>query len=129
MSSRFLIVDDNENVRKGLRTVLQAYPEWEVCGETSNGLAAIEMFRELQPTVVILDFQLPDIDGLEVARRMSEISPAVPIVMFTQHASPVLEKHAKGIGVRAVVSKTEAFPMMRIIEALLESGGSGPSAE
>jgi DNA-binding NarL/FixJ family response regulator len=129
MSSRFLIVDDSEAVRQSLRGVLQAEPNWEVCGEASDGLTAVEMFRALHPTIVILDFQLPGIDGLEAARRMSVVSPAVPIVMFTQHASPVLEEHAKEIGVRAVVSKTEAFPMVAIIKSLLGEGKSSQTGE
>ncbi len=119
MGSRFLIVDDSEVVRQGLRKVLQANPQWEVCGEASDGQTAVELFRKLPPTLVILDFKLPDIDGLEVARRMSMISSSVPIVMFTQHASPVLEKLAKDVGIRAVVSKTDAFTMVGVIRSLL----------
>jgi DNA-binding NarL/FixJ family response regulator len=129
MASRLLIVDDNETVRHGLRKVLQSNPELEICGEASDGLTAVELFRELRPNVVILDFQLPGIDGLEAARRMSEISPSVPIVMFTQHASPDLKKHAQKVGIRSVVSKTEAFPMIKIIETLLGSSDSDTSTE
>jgi len=129
MGSRFLIVDDSEAVRKGVRAVLLAKPDWEVCGECADGLTAVEMFRKLPPSLVILDFRLPDIDGLEVARRMAEISPSVPIVMFTQHASPVLEKLAKDVGIKAVVSKTEAFAMVGVIESLLEPGDSKTSPE
>jgi DNA-binding NarL/FixJ family response regulator len=124
MGSRLLIVDDSKAVRQGLRKVLEANPGWEICGEASDGLTAVEMFKELCPAAVILDFQLPDIDGLEVARRMSAISPTVPIVLFTQHASPDLERHAKEVGIRSVVSKTAAFPMIKIIESLLETRDS-----
>jgi DNA-binding NarL/FixJ family response regulator len=119
MVSRFLVVDDSEVVRQGLRTVLQANPQWEVSGEAADGLTAVELFRKLPPSLVILDFKLPDIDGLEVARRMATISPSVPIVLFTQHASNVLEKLAKDVGVRAVVSKTDAFAMVGVIQSLL----------
>ena len=89
MRTRFLVVDDSELVRRSLRTVLQANPEWEICGEASDGETAVEMFKDLHPNIVILDFQMPGINGIETARRMSEIAPAVPIVLFTQHASPV----------------------------------------
>jgi DNA-binding NarL/FixJ family response regulator len=126
MRTRFLIVDDSELVRRSLRTVLQANPEWEICGEAADGSSAVEMFRELQPNVVILDFQMPGINGIETARRMAEIAPAIPIVLFTQHASADLERHALEVGIRSVVSKTNAFPMVGMIEALLGSGdGSG----
>jgi DNA-binding NarL/FixJ family response regulator len=119
MSARFLIVDDSELVRQGLRAVLQANPNWEVCGEAADGLAGVEMLKTVQPNVVILDFQMPGISGLETARRMTAIAPAIPIVMFTQHASAELEQHAREAGVRSVVSKTDAFAMIGIIETLL----------
>jgi DNA-binding NarL/FixJ family response regulator len=119
MRTRFLIVDDSELVRRSLRTVLQANPEWEICGEAADGISAVEMFKELRPNVVILDFQMPGINGIETARRMAEIAPAVPVVLFTQHASADLERHAHEVGIRSVVSKTNAFPMVGMIEALL----------
>jgi DNA-binding NarL/FixJ family response regulator len=122
MRTRFLIVDDSELVRRSLRTVLQANPEWEICGEAADGVSAVEMFKELQPNIVILDFQMPGINGIETARRMAEIAPAVPVVLFTQHASADLEKHAHEVGIRSVVSKTNAFPMVGMIRALLGSG-------
>jgi DNA-binding NarL/FixJ family response regulator len=102
--------------------VLQANPDWEICGEAADGLSAVEMFRELRPNVVILDFQMPGINGIETARRMAEIAPAIPVVLFTQHASADLERHAHEVGIRSVVSKTNAFPMVGMIEALLGSG-------
>jgi DNA-binding NarL/FixJ family response regulator len=129
MRTRFLIVDDSELVRKSLRTVLQANPDWEICGEAADGMTAVELFKELHPNVVILDFQMPGINGIETARRMSEIAPAVPIVLFTQHASSDLEKHAREVGIRSVVSKTNAFPMVGMIEALLGPTDSEPGQE
>jgi DNA-binding NarL/FixJ family response regulator len=120
MPFRFLIVDDSELVRQGLRTVLQANPRWEVCGEAADGSIGVEMLKTLRPDVVILDFQMPGMNGLETARRMSAVAPNVPIVMFTQHASSELEQHAREVGIRSVVSKTNAFRMVGIIENLLE---------
>jgi DNA-binding NarL/FixJ family response regulator len=132
--TRFLIVDDSELVRRSLRTVLQANPEWEICGEAADGISAIEMFKELRPNVVILDFQMPGINGIETARRMAEIAPAIPVVLFTQHASADLERHAHEVGIRSVVSKTNAFPMVGMIEALLgpadsKDGGDGSGSK
>ena len=121
MRTRFLIVDDSELVRRSLRMVLQANPDWEICGEAADGVSAVEMFKELRPNIVILDFQMPGINGIETARRMAEIAPAVPVVLFTQHASADLEKHAHEVGIRSVVSKTNAFPMVGMIQALLGS--------
>ena len=128
MPVRFLIVDDSELVRQGLRAVLQANPDWEVCGEAANGVAGVELFNNLRPDVVVLDFQMPGINGLETARRMSAISTAIPIVMFTQHASAELELHAREAGIRSLVSKTDAFGMIGIIETLLGSNKSTDTA-
>jgi DNA-binding NarL/FixJ family response regulator len=125
MRTRFLIVDDSDLVRQGLRTVLEANPKWEVCGEAADGLTGVEMFRDLRPNVAIVDFQMPGLNGLETARRMSEIAPAVPVIMFTQHASPELEQHARAAGIRSVVSKTHAFTMIGIIEELLGNTSPG----
>ena len=122
MRTRFLIVDDNDLVRQSLRTVLQANPEWEIAGEASNGQDALEIFKTSHPNVVILDFQMPGMNGIETARGILEIAPAMPIVLFTQHASAELEKHALAAGIRSVVSKTDTFPMVGIIEALLGPG-------
>jgi DNA-binding NarL/FixJ family response regulator len=128
MGSRLLLVDDSEAVRQGLRSVLQAIPECDVCGEASDGLTAVEMFREMHPSMVILDFQLPGIDGLEVARRMAQISASVPILMFTQHANPALDKLARGIGIRSVVSKAKANVLLGVIQSLLGSSDPKVSA-
>jgi DNA-binding NarL/FixJ family response regulator len=124
MPVRFLIVDDSELVRNGLRAVLQANPDWEVCGEAAEGASGVELFKNLRPDVVVLDFQMPGINGLETARRMSAISGDIPIVMFTQHASAELELHAREAGIRSLASKTDAFGMIAIIEMLLGSNKS-----
>lgn len=129
MRTRFLIVDDSDLVRRSLRMVLQANPDWEICGEAADGLSAVEMFRELRPNVVILDFQMPGINGIETARRMAEIAPAIPVVLFTQHASADLERHAHEVGIRSVVSKTNAFPMVGMIEALLGSSNGKTNSD
>jgi DNA-binding NarL/FixJ family response regulator len=129
MSYRFLIVDDSDLVRRGLRNVLQQNPEWEVSGEASNGTDAVEAFKKLRPDVVIVDFQMPGMNGIEAARRMLEIMPAVPIFLFTQHASAELEKRALEAGIQSVISKSDTFPMVSLIEALLASGDFPPAAE
>jgi DNA-binding NarL/FixJ family response regulator len=128
MRTRFLIVDDSDLVRRSLRTVLEANPEWEICGEASDGPRGVEVFNDVRPNIVIVDFKMSGMNGIEAARRMLQISPAVPIIMFTEHASAELEKHAREVGIRSVVSKIDAFPMVGIIEALLSSNDSATSS-
>jgi DNA-binding NarL/FixJ family response regulator len=129
MAARFLIVDDSELVRRALRTVLQANPGWKICGEASDGVTAVEMVRDLQPDIAMLDFQMPGLNGIDTARRILEISPDLPIVLFTQHASADLEKHARQVGIRAVVSKTNVSPMIGLIESILTPSDSKLRAE
>jgi two-component system, NarL family, invasion response regulator UvrY len=119
MPIRLLIVDDSEFVRKGLRNILRAKPDWEVCGEASDGLDAIAMFKSLSPDVTIMDFQMPGVNGLDAAAKILQIDPMAKIVLFTQHASPALEKHALDVGIRIVVSKTDTSKMVGQIAALL----------
>ncbi|MGC2420088.1 MAG: response regulator transcription factor [Candidatus Acidiferrales bacterium] len=126
MHTRLLIVDDSEPVRRGLRTLLQTNPGWEVCADAADGWTALDMFKNLRPHAVVLDFQMPGINGLETARRMLEIDPDVPIVMLTQHASPSLEEHALKIGIRSVVSKMDVLSLIDLLEQLLSPDGSPP---
>jgi DNA-binding NarL/FixJ family response regulator len=124
MHSRFLVVDDSELVRKGLRTILQARPDWEVCGEACDGVNAIEMFKGLNPDIVIMDFQMPGVNGIDAAVKILKLEPAATIVLFTQHASAALERHALDVGIRLVVSKTDTFRMVGMIEALIGPNSS-----
>jgi DNA-binding NarL/FixJ family response regulator len=101
---------------------LRADPDWEICGKAADGLTAVEYFRDLHPQVVILEFKMPGINGLEAASRMMEIATAVPIVMFTQDASASLEEPAQKVGIQSVVLIVDDHEMMRRgIRSVLES--------
>ncbi|MGA8234511.1 MAG: response regulator transcription factor, partial [Candidatus Acidiferrales bacterium] len=89
----------------------------------------VELFKKLRPDVVIVDFQMPGLNGVETARLILQIASAAPIVMFTDHASAELEKHALEAGIRAVVSKIDTFLMVGIIKAILGSDDSTPHDE
>jgi len=110
MAHRILIVDDSSLIRSSLRSWLRGNSDWEVCGEAENGQIAVEKVQELQPDIVILDFQMPVMDGLEAAQRISVLAPRTAMVMFTMHASGALLKAALLAGVKDVVPKTDRFP-------------------
>jgi two-component system, NarL family, response regulator NreC len=106
VSHSVLIVDDNALLRSLLRTCIEKDPEWKVCGEAENGKIAIAKVQELQPDVVILDLQMPVMNGLEAARRIHEFAPQTTMLMFTIHSSPQLVQAAQAAGIKEVISKT-----------------------
>ena len=102
---KILIVDDNAKVRAALRMCLKMRDDWIVCGEAENGNAAIELASRVKPDVVLLDYAMPVMNGLEAARLLSVIAPACAILMYTMFATPQLSELAAAAGVRAVLSK------------------------
>jgi len=104
---RILIVDDSSMVRSSLRSWFENSSEWQVCGEAENGKIAVEKVEELHPDVVILDLQMPVMNGLEAARQISDRSPNTAMLMFTMHTSAELVRAARAVGVRDVVSKSD----------------------
>jgi NarL family two-component system response regulator YdfI len=107
MKHTILIVDDNTLIRSSLRSWIEGNEDFQVCGEAENGMVAVQKVEEMHPDIVILDLQMPVMDGLEAARKISNIAPATAMVMFTMHPSRELLKVAQALGVRDVVSKTD----------------------
>ena len=107
MSNSILIVDDNALVRNLLRAWIEEHSGWVVCGEAENGKQAIEKVAELTPNVVLLDFQMPIMNGLDAARQIRLLAPETGMVMFTMHSSPQLLQQARAAGIRDVVSKSD----------------------
>jgi len=108
LSHTILIVDDSALVRRFLRSYIEQHGEWNVCGEAENGKTAVERVEELKPDVVILDFQMPVMNGLEAARRISRIAPRTGMLMYTMHAGEQLLKEAESVGIKTVLSKSDA---------------------
>jgi DNA-binding NarL/FixJ family response regulator len=102
-----LIVDDNLTIRNLLRSYLECNPEWTVCGEAENGQVAVQRVKELSPDVVILDLQMPVLNGLEAARQITRIAPGTAMLMFTMHCFQTLLEEAKAAGIRQVFSKSD----------------------
>ncbi len=109
MSYQILIVDDSALIRRSIRSVIEGQSDWRVCGEAENGEIAVQKVSELNPTLVILDFQMPVMNGIEAARQISRIFPTLPMLMFTMHRSEQLEPLAKAVGIRRVVSKSSGM--------------------
>ncbi len=82
---RFLIVDDNDLVRRGVKEILASELGWEICGEAQNGTEAIQKAKELLPSFVLLDISMPGMNGLEVARLIRQEVPRTKIIVMSQH--------------------------------------------
>jgi DNA-binding NarL/FixJ family response regulator len=108
MRPNILIVDDSSFIRLLVRRCIEANTDWKVCGEAENGKIGIEKVIQLHPDIVILDLQMPVMDGLEAARQITQFAPNTVLLMFTMHKSEQLVEAAKAAGIRDVVSKSDS---------------------
>src|ERR1700693_4916587 len=107
MSARILIVDDHEVIRHGVRSVLlRARPEWEICGEASDGKQAIEAVQRLKPDVVILDLTMPIMRGLQAAPQIARLAGDCRILIFTMHESERIVDDVRAAGAHGYVQKS-----------------------
>jgi DNA-binding NarL/FixJ family response regulator len=102
-----LIVDDSTLIRRLLRSYIEPHRGWRVCGEAENGEVAVEKVKELRPDVVILDYQMPVMNGIEAARQIARLAPNTAMVMLTMHNCETLAKDAQAAGIKDVLSKSD----------------------
>ncbi len=119
---RILIIDDSETTRRILRAIVLSR-DWQVCGEAETGRSGIARFQELKPDLVLIDLAMPDINGIEAAKRMSTLNPRVPLILFTVLDLQGLEKAATDAGICAVVSKAQAWNLIKTIETAVTTYG------
>ena len=115
--TKILIIDDSAQVRMALRMCLRMNKDWIVCGEAENGRAAVELAARVKPDFLLLDYSMPEMNGLEAARMLSALVPECAILMFAAFATPQLTELAKAAGVRAVLSK-DVNGIRSVIEAI-----------
>lgn len=123
MPVRILIADDHEVVRQGIRTILAARPDWEICGEALNGQQAVNLAGELRPDAIIMDITMPVMSGLEAARQLTKHKNSAPILIFTMHESSSLADSVQETGARGFVFKSRAVrDLIQALEILLKGG-------
>jgi DNA-binding NarL/FixJ family response regulator len=121
MPTRILIADDDATIRLLLRRLLEErQPDWEVCGDASNGIEAIEQVEQLEPDVVVMDLGMPIMTGLQAAPEIAKAHPQLPMLLISvQEVSRQLAREARRAGYRGAVTKSSGNEVLRGIEALL----------
>lgn len=131
---QILIADDNEIIKRGLRILLESKPEWTVVAEASNGREAVEQAERHRPDVAVLDITMPELSGLEAARRIRKATPETEVLFLTVHDSAQMVQEALDAGGRGYVLKSDvgndllvAVETVRKHKAFISSGVSGVS--
>jgi two-component system, NarL family, response regulator NreC len=108
MNCKVLIADDHGVVRKGLRLLLEQYPELEVIGEAANGREAVTMAATLSPQIVVMDVAMPILNGIEAAEQILKVNSKTGIIILTMHADESYLLRALNVGVKGYLLKESA---------------------
>ena len=100
-----LLVDDHALVRRGFRRILEDEPAFQVVGEASDGLEAVQLAAHLQPAVIVMDCALPQMNGIEATRRILAKSPHIAVLMLSMHSEDTLVRQALEAGARGYILK------------------------
>ncbi len=119
---RIFLVEDNPVMRAQLRDALQAPKDWAVVGEAEDGRRAIETWEEHAPNLTVMDFVMPEMDGLEAGRNLAEQHPEAPVLMVTIDPSPQLEEEARKAGIKGLCQKADVGALLKAVETLVRGG-------
>jgi DNA-binding NarL/FixJ family response regulator len=119
-----LIVDDNQRIRKVMRRFFETLPDWKVAGEAGDGTEAIEKAMELRPDLILLDFSMPNMNGVEAASVLKKTLPDVHIVVFTMFDDALGSRLVSAVGVDLIVPKSEGLTgLVKAIQRLMGTDG------
>jgi CheY-like chemotaxis protein len=105
---KVMVVDDTVHVRRMLRNMLEL-DGFDVAGEAGSGPEAVEVIAAADPDVVVIDYKMPDVDGLETASRIRALRPDQVMILYTAFVDPELEQRARDVGVSVVLGKVEGL--------------------
>jgi DNA-binding NarL/FixJ family response regulator len=114
--TRILIADDHDVLRTGLRALIETRPDWEVVAETRDGLEALRAAEAIKPDIVVLDYAMPVMNGVEVARQLRARPRRPEILIFTMHDDDTILREVVLAGVRGYLLKSDA--QGHLIEAI-----------
>jgi DNA-binding NarL/FixJ family response regulator len=117
---RILVVDDFENWRRQIHSLLQARPTWQIIAEASDGLEAVQKAEDLKPDLILLDIGLPKLNGIEAARQIRQRSASSKIIFLSQNSDFDVERAALGTGALGYVHKFDAGrELLSAVDAVL----------
>jgi CheY-like chemotaxis protein len=105
---KVMVVDDTIHVRRMLRNMLEL-DGFVVAGEAGSGPEAVDAIEAADPDVVVIDYKMPEVDGLETARRIRDLRPDQVMILYTAFVDPELEQRARDVGVSVVLGKVEGL--------------------
>jgi DNA-binding NarL/FixJ family response regulator len=119
---RILIADDHDLVRRGIKSFLESHAGWTVCGEAQTGVEAVEKARELSPDIAILDITMPELNGIDAARKIQKESPQTKTLIVSMHYSENIVREVLAAGIRGYVVKSDS---VRDLGAAIEAVANG----
>ncbi|MDA0171408.1 response regulator transcription factor [Solirubrobacter taibaiensis] len=119
---RLLLADDEDLLREALVTLLELEPDFKVVAQAGNGRVAVELAAEHQPDLVVLDLEMPELDGVSATEAILAVRQ-VPVVLLTRHARPGVLRRALAAGARAFVPKTTPADRLARILRDVHAGG------
>lgn len=122
MAVRVLIADDDGAIRRLLSRLIESHSGWTVCAEARDGHEAVAKIAQLSPDVAVIDLAMPDMNGLQAGKEISEKKPGIPMLLLTvQQVSKELTAEARNAGFRGALSKNTGSEVVHAIEALLNN--------
>ena len=121
-TTRVLLSDDHSFIRRGLRTLLEATNQYEVCGEAADGTQTLELAMRLAPDILILDISMPPPNGLEVAAQLRQSLPETRILLMTMHDSEEMLRAAAATGASGYLLKSDAEELLTVALQQIDQG-------
>ena len=119
MPKRILVADDSAMIRKCLCRIFEIVADYDICAEAVNGEEAIALAIQHKPDLIVLDFQMPVMNGIEAAYELKRLMPNVPIILFTLHAETLKYRMGPDSPIDLVVAKSDAVHIVDHIRSLL----------
>jgi two-component system, NarL family, response regulator LiaR len=119
MPKTILVADENALIRTGLGMVLEIEKGYNLCAAAANGEEAIALAIQHKPDLIVLDFQMPLMNGIKAAYELKRIMPDIPIIMITQHADTVQYAIGRNSPIDLVATKSDAVHILEHIRSLI----------